>query len=379
MITIYKKFCEKMGSSQALANAIISVVSLQFKRTVPRAFIVGRWKEMGTIMASEFPNWPSIWNNVCNSAKHCKSLMDDKVVDALFRFFDYNVKQTFKFMIPKATEESATVLGLLYMVSHGRLPMPESYTLTSALGPMHISRCWRMTSIRKKLQRRDYELNNELMARIYSAIAMQADVYSPTSGTKQTIIFGAHNAILAFMEEMSEGSSLDVAELHAHHLILEEERQRYYNSIERVLGRISRDKKFDKGVFSRDMENIVKDITVIGDLQLVGDSEEVYAPLINPTSASEDAYIGEIFEGSTVRESDERSEEKGSKERRIVQAYLKWGAEGVARFLRGEVEVEECDSSDSEMYEEVMEYYNEFLEESRDNCMEVDYQMPDEL
>jgi hypothetical protein len=105
---------KKMGPSQALANAVITIVAQQFKKIVPKSFILGRWKEMGTIMMKEFPNWASIWNNVCNSAKHCKSLFDDRVVNSLFQFFDYNVKQTFKFTIPKAKEESASVRSTLY-------------------------------------------------------------------------------------------------------------------------------------------------------------------------------------------------------------------------------------------------------------------------
>jgi hypothetical protein len=121
---------------------------------------------------------------------------------------------------------------------------------------------------------------------------MQADIYSPITGTKQTIVLGAHNGILAHMEELVEGSSSDIVEVHSHFLQIEEERKMYYNSLERTLNRISKDKRFDKNTFVRDMENIVKDILVIGDLQLTGDSEEVYAPLIDPTSTSEDAYIG---------------------------------------------------------------------------------------
>jgi hypothetical protein len=85
-------------------------------------------------------------------------LLND-VVDSLFRYFDYNVKQTFKFMNQTPNEHSATVLGVLHMVGHGRFPTPECYTLTSALGPVHIAKCWRMAATRRKYKMRSNELN----------------------------------------------------------------------------------------------------------------------------------------------------------------------------------------------------------------------------
>jgi hypothetical protein len=57
-----------MGPSQALANAIY-IVSQQFKRAVPKKFIIGNWKDMGDIMVNEFPIWADTWKNVTNAAK----------------------------------------------------------------------------------------------------------------------------------------------------------------------------------------------------------------------------------------------------------------------------------------------------------------------
>jgi hypothetical protein len=217
---LFRKLSSRMGPSQALANAIIHVVAQQFKRIIPKKFIVGKWKDMGEIVDSEFPTWPEVWKNICHAARHCKSIMSDDIVDALFRYFDHGVKQTFKLMDPTINEYSSTVLGALYMVSHGRLPTPESYTLTSALGPTHIAKCWRMASTRKRYLSRGSDLNNALMSQIYSGLATQAMAYNPESGTKQTVILGAHQSIVSYLEELKEGSLSDVPEFSTHFLTI---------------------------------------------------------------------------------------------------------------------------------------------------------------
>ncbi|XP_023721307.1 uncharacterized protein LOC111872021 [Cryptotermes secundus] len=213
--TLYKKLCSKMGTSQALVNAILAIVSQQFKKVIPRRFIVGKWADMGSIMVEEFPNWTDVWRNISSAAEHCKSLIDDEVVDALFRFFDYNVKQIFKFLNPSPTEESAAVLGALYTVSHGRFLTAECYTLTSALGAKHIAKCWRMASLRKKHLKRDTDYNCDIMSKIYSNLAAQAEIFDRASITGHFVFLGAHNAVFSFLESLDENSSEDMPPVHS--------------------------------------------------------------------------------------------------------------------------------------------------------------------
>jgi hypothetical protein len=160
-----------------------NIVAQQFKRNVPKKFIIGHWKDMGDILVEEFPNWADTWKNIANAARHCKSVISDDVVESIFQFFDYNIKQTFKFMNPDPNEHSSTVLGVLYMISHGRLPTAESYTLTSALGPTHIAKCWRMASSRKRYLSKDSEMNNNVMSRVYSGLATQASALTSEEGS----------------------------------------------------------------------------------------------------------------------------------------------------------------------------------------------------
>ncbi|PNF18922.1 hypothetical protein B7P43_G18160 [Cryptotermes secundus] len=277
-----------MGTSQALVNAILSIVSQQFKKVIPRRFIVGKWADMGSIMVEEFPNWADVWRNISSAAKHCKSLIDDEVVNALSRFFDYNVKQIFKFLNPSPTEESATVLGGLYTVSHGRLPTAECYTLTSALGAKHIVKCWRMASLRKKHLKRDTDYNCNIMSKIYSSLIAQAEIFDPASITRHFVFFGVHNAIFSFLESLGENSSEDMPPVHSHFLTMDGERKKYYSGLGSILGRIGGRKRSDVKAFTYDMENTVKDIMSMGELQLIGNKEEVYAPEVDPVTEAKD-------------------------------------------------------------------------------------------
>jgi hypothetical protein len=389
--TMFRELCSKVGPSQALANAMIHVVSQQFKREAPKRFIIGSWKEMGNIMKEEFPNWPETWKNVTNAAKHCKSVLSDEVVDSLFRYFDSNVKQTFKFMNPKPNEHSATVLGVLYMVSHGRLPTPECYTLTSALGTVYIAKCWRMASMRRKYNTRGNEINNSLISRIYSGLATQAAAYNPLSGTKQTVILGAHQAILSFLEELQENSIAALNDFNAHFLTVENIRKTYYFNLSKVLNSVGGRNRFDLNSFTYEMENIVKDVLSLGEIRLLGDLEEVCAPAVDPTVKPISVYDPTVFsdlevidipiEGSDkgIRERKIVSaSDKGIRERKIVSAYLKRGAYGISIFLKGELEVEPCSDSDLELYEEAIETYEDWIAEFNNDDQPDNSQFPDE-
>jgi hypothetical protein len=138
-------------------------------------------------------------------------------------------------MDPTPNEYSATVLGVLYMVSHGRFPTPESYTSTSALGPSYISKCWRMAASRKRYLINDGELNNQLMSQIYESLAIQASAYDSGSSTKHTVLLGAHQAIMSFLETISSGSSSDIMEFPVAFLTQENEMKRYYSQVNHVL------------------------------------------------------------------------------------------------------------------------------------------------
>lgn len=75
------------------------------------------------------------------------------------------------------------------------------------------------------------------------------------------------------------------------------------------------------------------------------------------------------------------TEEKshGLKERKIVSAYLKVGGEGVGQFLKGEWDTEPCSISDSELCDEAIESYNDWLADLEDSADHVQSQAPDEL
>jgi hypothetical protein len=367
--TIYRKFAAKMGPSQALVNSLIVMVSQQFKRVIPKSFIVARWIDMGNVLVKEFPGWADVWKNVCNAARTCKTIIDDEVVKSLFGYFDFKIKQAFKFLDPKPSEETATVLGVLYMVGHGRFPTAETYTLTSGLGPKHIAKCWRMASLRKRLLRKDTNLNNDIMSRVYSSLAAQAEAYSAQSSTKNSVLLGAHNAILSYLESLDEGSSNDILPVHSHFLVIEGERKRYYSSVHKTISRIVRSKRFDLRSFTYDMENIVKDIIGLGAIHQVGANEEVYAPLVDPVSQAPDIYHPEVvqleIDITLPKEGIEETQESDLHMRKVVSAYLVRGATGVAEFMKGEFDIDPCKDEEVDLYEDAMNEYNFWLE-SRD-------------
>jgi hypothetical protein len=358
LATVFQKLCSKMGASQALVNAIILITAQQFKRVVPKKIIMGRWKDMGALITEEFPNWAEIWRNISSAARSCKSVIDDEVVDALFRHFDYNVKQAFKFLDPTPTKHSATVLGVLYMVSHGRFPTAESYTVTSALGPSYVAKCWRMASSRKRFLAGEGEWNNILMSRVYEALAIQASAYDSKSSTRHTVVLGAHQAIQSFLEEVYDGSSEDLFDFPISFLVQEKERRRYYSQVSNIFQRIGGRKRFDQVLFTRDMENIVQDVLIIGELRLVGALGETCAPFVDPTAKPEPIYQKHLFEDIIIREQEVRRTDFDQHSRKVVSAYIQFGPKGVSEYFDGLLDVEMCDEEDMDMYDEAVESYN---------------------
>jgi hypothetical protein len=319
----------------------------------------------------EFPNWPTIWKEVVEAAKSCKSSLDDEVVNAVFQYFDYNVKQAFKHMNPVPNEESATVLGVLYVIGHGRLTTPECYHLTSVLGPKHIAKCWRMAVTRRRFMRKEDILNKHLMTKIYSALAVEADAYDVSISTKHTVILAAHIATLSFLEEQDSGSSADIRDFSAYFLTSEADRKSYYSRVTLAVNRTAKgSSRFDQKAYAYEMEHIVKDVLSLGELRNVGSREEVCAPMVNPVGQHmidvpkdlKGMIITDPFHHEQIRRS--------SRERKIVEAYLCCGVRGVDRFLKGEEDFEECSEEDMYIYKEAMEHYEDWIHEQEldDSC-----------
>jgi hypothetical protein len=217
-----------MKHSQAVVNAILTVLAQQFPRSVPSSMVLGRWAGMGDLMEREFPDWRNHWGSIMSADKACHQVLTDEIVGMILKYFDFNHKQTLKFMNPSPNDYSSTVLGVLYMMSHGRLPTPECYTLTSALGAEHIAKCWRMAAHRKRLQNRRNDPQMGLMAQIYQYLSAQAFSYHRGASTKQEVANAIHSASCAFIELNDQEGSADLGEFPTHFLTSPNQREVYY-------------------------------------------------------------------------------------------------------------------------------------------------------
>lgn len=191
--TRFRKYQAHGTASQAAIVVAIETV----RDLVPGGMNIrvasARWVDVPDEFAAFHGSWRQVFTNVSSCILSLVPSLSRESVIALMGHLPHHIVTELMHLKMVSDQGMLLFVSYLYLAAYGRLRTPDSYTLTSAMGPDHISRCWRTAAdIRRyRRSRSSKDVADLVIIDMYSSVARAAKGFSSREQVMQAMFAGA--------------------------------------------------------------------------------------------------------------------------------------------------------------------------------------------